>query len=69
MSNLVLPTLPGVKINVTREPIVSTLRQQTATGRELKASFQTVPRYRYSLSYEILIEPRPPASPTRSPCR
>ncbi len=56
MSNLVFPysRLPGVKINVKRRPMFKTQVQESISGKELRASWWTYPRYKYTLSFEGL---------------
>jgi hypothetical protein len=54
MSSLIFPSLPGVKINVRRRPVFATKVQTTASGRELRATWQSAPRTRYGLSFEFL---------------
>lgn len=54
MSNSVYPSLPGVTLNVTRAPLWKTLKQETTSGREYRGSFMLYPRYRYTLSYDVL---------------
>jgi uncharacterized protein (TIGR02217 family) len=50
MSNQVFPALSGFDIRVSRAPVYSTLIQPGASGKELRASFQSYPRYRYTLN-------------------
>ncbi len=54
MSNLVFPTLAGFDIKVTRKEIYSTLTQAAASGKELRASLWSTPRYRYSLNLNFV---------------
>lgn len=54
MSALILPTLPGVKIDVKRTPMYSTQIQQSTSGMELRSAFWTYPRYKITLSFEFL---------------
>jgi len=54
MSNLVFPSLPGMKIDIDREPLFATQTRETISGREVRSTWQTYPRYRYRLSFEIL---------------
>src|SRR5712664_3836678 len=55
MSQLVFPSgLPGVLIDVSREPIHDTRVQTTLSGKELRTTWSTYPRYRYSVSFELL---------------
>lgn len=54
MSDLVFPTLSGQKINIKRRAIYKTKVQESASGKELRASFWSTPRYRYSLTFAFL---------------
>ncbi len=54
MSNLVFPTLPGADIAIKRTPVFSTLIQTSASGKELRASFQSTPRWRYEIPLNFL---------------
>ncbi len=55
MSNLVFPiALPGAQINLKRKPSYATSIQTASSGAELRASWQTYPRYKYTLSIEFL---------------
>lgn len=54
MSNAVFPSLPGIKWGSTRTPFWSTKVQTSASGRELRAGYWSHPRWKYSLSYEVL---------------
>jgi hypothetical protein len=55
MSQLVFPSaLPGLKINVQREPWYDVKKQVTLAGKELRSTWQTWPRTRYKLAFEIL---------------
>lgn len=49
MSNQVFPSLPGFDIKVSRMPVYATLIQAAPSGKELRASFQSSPRFRYTL--------------------
>lgn len=54
MSNLIFPYLAGLDIAVKRAPIFATKIQTAASGKELRASFQAFPRYRYELRINFL---------------
>ena len=54
MSNLVFPNLPGLDIAIKRTPVYATKVQTASSGKELRASFQSTPRYRYSLPLNFL---------------
>lgn len=53
MSNAIYPVLPGVTFNTTREPIWSTTKKTSVSGREFRAANFSYPRYKYKLSYEF----------------
>jgi len=50
------PTFPGLRIEVHRRPVFSTGIQVSASGKELRASWWSTPRYEYDLTFEILRE-------------
>ena len=54
MSNLVFPSLPGLDIAVKRTSVFATKVQTSASGKELRARFQSSPRYRYTLPMNFL---------------
>jgi hypothetical protein len=54
MSTLVFPNLPGMDVAIKRTPIYATKVQTASSGKELRASFQSTPRYRYSLPLNFL---------------
>lgn len=54
MSNEVFPKLPGIKWGSTRTPIWSTKVQTSASGREIRGGYWSYPRWKYSLSYDVL---------------
>jgi uncharacterized protein (TIGR02217 family) len=54
MSNRLFPDLPGLKINVTRTPVWETLTRKAASGKELRMTLMSSPRWRYKLAYEVL---------------
>lgn len=54
MSTMVFPTLPGMDIAIKRTPIYATKVQTASSGKELRASFQSSPRYRYALPLNFL---------------
>ena len=54
MSNAIFPKLPGIKWGSTRTPTWSTKVQTSTSGRELRAGYWSYPRWKYSLSYEVL---------------
>lgn len=54
MSNAVFPTLPGLSWNVHKELMWKTKIQETVSGKELRAAWMKYPKWKYSLSYEVL---------------
>jgi uncharacterized protein (TIGR02217 family) len=54
MSNDVFPTLPGLKWGTNKQPIWATKVLTAASGRETRGSFQSYPRWKFTLSYEFL---------------
>ena len=49
MSGLIFPTLAGADIAVKRMPIYATKIQTASSGKELRASFQSTPRWYYEI--------------------
>ena len=56
MSNVLFPELPGLEWDSTKTPTFNTKIMTSINGRELRASFQAVPKYEISLSYAFLRE-------------
>jgi uncharacterized protein (TIGR02217 family) len=54
MSNLVYPTLPGLKWSSFRTPMWSATVKTSDSGREFARSNWSSPRYAYKLQYEFL---------------
>jgi len=54
MSNSVFPTFVGLKMGVVRTPVYATKIQTASSGKESRASFQSTPRYEYSIQLEFL---------------
>ena len=55
MSTLpIFPNLPGLDISVHRSELWSTLVQTACSGKELRASFWSTPRYQYELRFNFL---------------
>ena len=54
MSSLVFPTMAGLDIAIKRTPVYATKVQTASSGKELRASFQSTPRFRYSLPLNFL---------------
>lgn len=55
MSNLVYPTLPGQALAIEREPIWKEDVQETNGGQEIRSTYWTYPKWRYTLAYDWLI--------------
>jgi hypothetical protein len=56
MSNELFPDLPGLEWDLTKTPTFNTKIMTSVNGRELRASYQAVPKYEISLSYAFLRE-------------
>lgn len=54
MSGQTFPSFQTVKINVTRTPMYATKIQTSTSGKELRCSWQSTPRYHYTLAIEAL---------------
>jgi uncharacterized protein (TIGR02217 family) len=55
MSNAIFPnTFAGLEWNTTREPIWSTSKRSSVSGRAFHIANFSYPRYRYKLSYSVL---------------
>lgn len=54
MSNAVFPPFPGIKWGGTKTPVWKTITHESVSGMELRTALMTYPRYRISLSYEVL---------------
>lgn len=54
MSDAVFPTLPGRAWNRARSPIFKTNIQESINGKEVRWTNQAYPRWKYTLSYEVL---------------
>ena len=54
MSQLVFPTLPGLEWNITRQPIWSTTKRQSVSGRQFRLANYSFPRYKYTMSFSVL---------------
>lgn len=61
MSNLLFPALPGLRWGVQKIPQFNTIVQKAVGGREVRASLQPLPIWRWILSYEFLREGVDPA--------
>lgn len=56
MSDELFPELPGLEWELTKTPIFNTKIMTSVNGRELRASFQAVPKYEFTMSYAFLRE-------------
>ncbi|MDF2418484.1 hypothetical protein GWP85_13365 [Acinetobacter beijerinckii] len=56
MSNVLFPELPGLEWESAKTPIFNTKIMTSINGRELRASFQAVPKYEILLSFAFLRE-------------
>lgn len=56
MSNVLFPELPGLEWESSKTPMFNTKIMTSINGRELRASFQSTPKYEISLSYAFLRE-------------
>lgn len=56
MSDVLFPELPGLEWELTKTPIFNTKIMTSVNGRELRASYQSVPKYNISMSFAFLRE-------------
>ena len=56
MSDELFPELPGLEWDLSKKPIFNTKIMESVNGRELRASYQAVPKYEISLSFAFLRE-------------
>lgn len=56
MSDVLFPELPGLEWDLSKKPIFNTKIMTSVNGRELRASYQAVPKYEISLSFAFLRE-------------
>ena len=54
MSSLIFPSLLGFDIGIKRTPVYSTLVQTSPSGKEVRASFQATPRWKYEIPVNFL---------------
>jgi uncharacterized protein (TIGR02217 family) len=54
MSNAIFPDLQGLKWDIEKTPIWSTIIQTSANGKETRATNWSYPRYKFDLSFEFL---------------
>ena len=58
MSTETFPTFPGRSIAIKRRAIFSTKVQASNSGRELRVSWQSRPKYEYQVTFNVLITGR-----------
>lgn len=51
MSDAIFPELPGLEWDLSKAPMFNTKIMTSINGRELRASFQSFPKYEISLSF------------------
>lgn len=56
MSDVLFPELPGLEWELTKTPIFNTKIMTSVNGRELRASYQAVPKYAFTMSFAFLRE-------------
>ena len=56
MSDVLFPELPGLEWDLTKTPTFNTKIMTSVNGRELRASYQAVPKYEISMSFAFLRE-------------
>lgn len=56
MSDELFPELPGLEWELTKTPIFNTKIMTSINGRELRASYQAVPKYEFGMSFGFLRE-------------
>ncbi|MEN6472863.1 MAG: DUF2460 domain-containing protein [Syntrophaceae bacterium] len=54
MSNVIFPSLPGLKWDQSKIPLFKTRIQTAVSGREVRLSLNQYPRYQFNLSFELL---------------
>ena len=54
MSTNVFPTLPGLDVEVSREAKYKTAIHETVSGKEQRTAWESTPRYRYKLRFNVL---------------
>jgi uncharacterized protein (TIGR02217 family) len=54
LTQYVYPSLPGLKIDISRTPEFRTVVKESASGKEVRAAMRAYPRWRYQLGYEVL---------------
>jgi len=54
MSNQIYPTLPGIKMDMTRRPVWKTQIKESVSGMEVRASSMAYPIWEFVLQYDFL---------------
>ena len=54
MSDAVFPVLPGMTWDIVKKPIWSTIIQTSVSGKELRGTYWTYPRWEFNLAYDLL---------------
>ena len=54
MSDAVFPALPGLAWGVVKRPLWKTVVHESANGAEARLGYYTLPRWRWTLTYEFL---------------
>ena len=54
MSNSVFPSLPGLTWDVKKRPQFRTIKQTTASGKEVRIALMSYPIWQFELSFELL---------------
>lgn len=58
------PTLAGLTWDQDKTPMFATLHQESVSGREVRVSLMSYPKYKFSLKYSVLRDTPNVASPT-----
>ncbi|MCL1908965.1 MAG: DUF2460 domain-containing protein [Holophagaceae bacterium] len=55
MSTETFPSFPGRSITIKRKPKFATKIQTSNSGRELRTSWQSRPKYEFQITFEVLV--------------
>jgi hypothetical protein len=55
MSSETFPTFPGRSITIKRKALFNTKVQTANSGRELRTSWQSRPKYEYQITFDVLV--------------
>jgi hypothetical protein len=55
MSTETFPTFPGRSITIKRKAMFNTKVQTATSGRELRTSWQSRPKYEFQITFEVLV--------------